>query len=72
MDIKRELQLRLNAANLLIRAQTTRDAMEQADLMSQAQRMIWLANAQSRPNAFVNRLLRNRGTRSSAGDGGFE
>ena len=47
MDIRQQLRLRLQAANLLVSARSTRNALEEADLTRQARRIIWLANAQT-------------------------
>lgn len=47
MDIRQQLRLRLQAANLLVSARSAGSASEEADLIHQARRIIRLANAQA-------------------------
>ena len=47
MDIRQQLRLRLQAANLLVSARSADSALEEADLTQQARRITLLANAQA-------------------------
>lgn len=47
MDVRQQLQLRLQAANLVVSARSAGSASEEADLIHQARRIIRLANAQA-------------------------